>query len=292
MTGASKGAVTRGGRARALSVLLGVLAASPLAAATSTLPTPTITFTTTGQQTVTLEVCNVQGCTQVTKTVTVLNPMPAITSALAGTTAEVGQLVRLAGAGTGKPPLVYRWRVMQGLTQVAEVTGGTAYWNTAGFAPGVYTIFLTLQNGVGSVQSVALPVTLLPEQGANFFTITPCRIYDSRDFADPLRSNVPRQIAATLLTCGIPITAKAVAANVTVVVPTGDGHASLYPGNYPVPNSTTINFRAGVVRANFAVVPLATDGSGTLSVNAFVSNNGSTHLIVDIAGYFQNPPVF
>jgi hypothetical protein len=46
------------------------------------------------------------------------------------------------------------------------------------------------------------------------------------------------------------------------------------------------------VRANFAVVPLATDGSGNLSVNAFVANNGRVHLIVDVAGYFQNPPAF
>ncbi len=292
MTGASRSAVTRRGRARVLSVLLCALAASPLAAGTSTQPNPTITFTTPGQQQVILDVCNVLGCTQVIKTVTVLNPAPAITSALAGSTAEVGQLVRLAGTGTGQPPLLYRWRVMQGAVQVDEVTGPTAYWNTAGFAPGVYSAVLTLQNGSGSVQSSSLPIVLGAAQAADFYTITPCRIYDSRDFNDPLVSNVPRQIAAALLTCGIPITAKAVVANVTVVGPTGDGHASLYPGNYPAPNTTTINFRAGATRANFSLVPLATDGSGTVAASAFVSNNGSVHIIVDIAGYFQAPPVF
>lgn len=292
MTGASRSAVTRGGRARALSVLLCALAASPLAAATSTQPNPTITFTTPGQQTVTLQVCNAQGCHEVTKTVTVLNPMPAITSAVAGTTAEVGQLVRLTGTGTGQPPLLYRWRVMQGEVQVAEVTGQTAWWNTAGFAPGSYSIVLALQNGSGSVQSSSLPVTLGPERASDFYTIAPCRVYDSRDFDDPLVSNATRQIAAALLTCGIPISAKAVAANVTVVSPTSDGHASIYPGNYPSPQTTTINFRAGMTRANFTLVPLATDGSGTLAASAFVSNNGSVHIIVDVAGYFQAPPVF
>lgn len=291
MTGASRGAITRSGRARALSVVLGVLAASPLAAATSTQPNPTITFTTPGQQTVTLQVCNAQDCHQVTKTVTVLNPMPAITSAVAGTTAEAGQLVRLTGTGTGQPPLFYRWRVMQGGTQVAEVTGQTAWWNTAGFAPGSYSIVLSLQNGSGSAQSSSLPVTLEPERAADFYTIAPCRIYDSRDFNEPLLSNSSRQIAAALLTCGIPISAKAVAANVTVVSPTGDGHASLYPGNYPSPQATTINFRTGITRANFTLVPLATDGSGTIAASAFVSNNGSVHIIVDVAGYFQAPPL-
>jgi hypothetical protein len=46
-----------------------------------------------------------------------------------------------------------------------------------------------------------------------------------------------------------------------------------------------MNFRAGGVRANNAVVLLATDGSG--GANLLNVSGGATHVVVDVTGYFR-----
>ncbi|MEP7008859.1 MAG: hypothetical protein ABJC13_00900 [Acidobacteriota bacterium] len=120
-----------------------------------------------------------------------------------------------------------------------------------------------------------------------YFTVTPCRLYDSRsDGAGPLASGVPRIRAAHGL-CGVPTTATAIAANVTVTAPTSLGFLTLYPGDLPAPGVATLNFSAGQTRTNNALVQLATDGSGSYAASAFVLGSGTVHVIVDVAGYFE-----
>jgi hypothetical protein len=48
---------------------------------------------------------------------------------------------------------------------------------------------------------------------------------------------------------------------------------------------SSINFTAGVTRANNAAVPLATDGTGTIGVQN--GSAGMVHLVLDVNGYFQ-----
>jgi hypothetical protein len=72
-------------------------------------------------------------------------------------------------------------------------------------------------------------------------------------------------------------------ANITSVIPAADGFATFYTGGLPMPAASTINFRAGAVRANNAVIGLAPDGSGTIGVTA----SGPVNLILDVSGYFQ-----
>src|SRR6187549_2156973 len=92
------------------------------AQSTSNQQNPVQTFSTPGAQQVTLTTCNWAGCSTVTKTVNVLNPVPSIVSAVVGVaTAEVGQLISLSGSGKGKPPLAYTWRLLQGTTLVRQV---------------------------------------------------------------------------------------------------------------------------------------------------------------------------
>ena len=100
---------------------------------------------------------------------------------------------------------------------------------------------------------------------------------------------MPRVIDVAGSGCGVPANAHAVALNVTVVGATGTGHVALYPADYPQPATSTLNFRAGVDRANDAILELATDNSGTLAAVAFVSGNGSTDLLIDASGYFLPP---
>jgi Tol biopolymer transport system component len=120
-----------------------------------------------------------------------------------------------------------------------------------------------------------------------YFTVAPCRLYDSRgDGAGPLASGVPRIRLAHGL-CGVPATATAIAANVTVTAPTAPGFLTLYPGDGNVPSVATLNFSAGQTRTNHAVVQLATDGTGRYAASAFVVGSGTVQVIVDVSGYFE-----
>jgi hypothetical protein len=52
-----------------------------------------------------------------------------------------------------------------------------------------------------------------------------------------------------------------------------------------VANTSVINFGAGQVRSNNAILKLAADGSGGIAVLPGMSG-GTVHLIVDVTGYF------
>lgn len=121
----------------------------------------------------------------------------------------------------------------------------------------------------------------------DFFTLPPCRLFDSRDPGlGPLPSGVEQSVD-TYGICGIPPTAKAVSVNVTVTQPNGGGFVTLYPGHLAPPGTSTINFSAGQTRANNAIMFLALDDSGTLGVVPVVAGGGAVHVIVDVNGYFE-----
>jgi hypothetical protein len=84
--------------------------------------------------------------------------------------------------------------------------------------------------------------------------------------------------------CGIPGGAKAIAVNVTVTGATSAGHLRLWGTGEARPLSSTINFVAGLTRANDAVLRLGTGGSVSVFCSMAV---GSVHLVVDVAGYFE-----
>jgi signal transduction histidine kinase len=81
--------------------------------------------------------------------------------------------------------------------------------------------------------------------------------------------------------CGIPLTATAVAANLTAIPYGGDGYLFAYGSEFQ-PNVSTMNFRNGLVRANNAI--LSMDSAGNARVFA---NVGPTHLLLDVSGYFE-----
>jgi hypothetical protein len=124
--------------------------------------------------------------------------------------------------------------------------------------------------------------------GADFFTLTPCRLLDTRRPEDgPALASGSREILALAGACGIPATARAVVLNVTAVDPTGQGNLRLHPGDTGLPAASTLNFRAGETRANLAILRLALDGEGTLAVSPSVAGGGTVHVIVDVTGWFE-----
>ena len=223
MAGASVRATVRGPAWWRLSCVLALSAALSApgvvhAQGTSTQANPTYTFSTPGVKQVQLTVCKPslllgQQCSTVTKTVTVLDPRPAVVSRLASPAgAETGQLVRLVGSATGQPPLSLSWRVSLAGIPVLELPGAAIWWDTRGLLPGLYTLTFQAQNASGSA-SADVPVTLGTNQAADFYTVAPCRVYDSR-IATPLTNGADPRTFPVTDACEIPANARAVVANV------------------------------------------------------------------------------
>lgn len=122
----------------------------------------------------------------------------------------------------------------------------------------------------------------------NYFSVAPCRILDTRlpdgPFGGPvLTANTTRDVPVTGI-CGIPLTARALALNVTDTQPTAPGNLTIYPSGLPLPLFSTINYATGRTRANNAIVSPGTNGKISIYAN---QATGTVHVIVDVNGYFQ-----
>ena len=131
-------------------------------------------------------------------------------------------------------------------------------------------------------------MTPLGVPGATFYTLTPCRIADTRLPNGPqggpsLIAGASRNFGVGGI-CGVSPTAKSVAVNVTVVNATAIGNLTLYPAGTSAPNASTLNYRASSARANNAVVPLG--ASGSISVLCSMPS-GTADFILDFTGYFE-----
>jgi metallopeptidase family M12-like protein/IPT/TIG domain-containing protein len=128
-----------------------------------------------------------------------------------------------------------------------------------------------------------------PATALSFFTLTPCRVLDTRNPNGPLGGPALAASSQRLFTvagtCGIPAGAKSLSANVTIVNPAALGFLAFYAGNAFPFGTSTINFSPGQVRANNAILTLATDGTGTLGVQN--GAGGTVNFLVDVNGYFQ-----
>jgi hypothetical protein len=128
--------------------------------------------------------------------------------------------------------------------------------------------------------------SLLPAP-TDFYTVTPCRLADTRtDAGGGLAGGSTLTITVTGGTCLVPASAVAVSVNLTAVEAAVNGNLVVFPGNSViVPTASSVNFTAGVTRANNAVVLLATDGTGTVQVKN--RSSGAVHFVLDVNGYFQ-----
>jgi hypothetical protein len=147
----------------------------------------------------------------------------------------------------------------------------------------------TNTGGVYSNPAVIPP----PPSPADFYTVAPCRLVDTRNAAGPsggpaLVAGAVRSFPVTGGVCGVPSSAGAVSVNVTVVGAAAQGNLILFPGDAAGPPlASTLNFTAGVTRANNAVVRVAANG-GTINVKN--GSAGSAHFVLDVNGYFRCLP--
>jgi hypothetical protein len=132
-----------------------------------------------------------------------------------------------------------------------------------------------------------------------FYSITPCRLIDTRDPVNLQGNGGPalqhgeiRNLpiwGMSARSCGIPAHALAVAVNVVVMSPTSLGHLVLFPYGAAPPLASAINYNAGEpALANSGTVPLTDNSALQLSVIAGMAGVGNTtHFVLDVTGYFQ-----
>lgn len=135
---------------------------------------------------------------------------------------------------------------------------------------------------------VSRPWFLASGGGASLHTVSPCRVLDTRGppgalGGPPLSANTDRTFVLRGQ-CGVPLSARAVAVNLTVTGATAAGDLRAYPGGTLLPAISSINYSAGQTRANNAVLLLG--AGGDIAVRC-VQASGSVHFVLDVAGYFE-----
>jgi hypothetical protein len=146
-------------------------------------------------------------------------------------------------------------------------------------------LWLLFLGGCGApvVAQPAAPSTL------GFFTLTPCRVVDTRNPVGPwggpaMSANVSRSFTMTGR-CGIPTSADAVSIIVTAVLPTAAGGLRVYPSGTSLPGTTSLMYKASMTRANNGGFGLGSGGA--LAVHVDQPAGSTVHLVMDVTGYYE-----
>ncbi|HMY76512.1 MAG TPA: putative Ig domain-containing protein, partial [Blastocatellia bacterium] len=188
---------------------------------------------------------------------------------------------------------------------------GTVTWSNTGSLPGGLTLNLTsgVLSGTPTTQNTfnftiratdsngcfgerAYTVTISANSnGLQFYPLPqPVRLLETRagltGCTTPgaiINAGATFTLPARTTCAGIPANAQAVTGNITVV-PTGGGFLTLFPSSAQQPTVANSNFGPGEVTNNVFTVGLgAADGAFKI----FAS--GTTHVIVDVTGYYAPP---
>jgi photosystem II stability/assembly factor-like uncharacterized protein len=212
--------------------------------------------------------------------IVVADPFGPTLTSFAPSSGKVGTIVTLSGTLFSDVLSVSFAGVSASFTVVSPTQ------ITASVPAGAETGKVSVTTAVGKAQS-ALSFTVVG-QAVSFYTVPPCRLVDTRNPNGPLGG--PALVAGAGRSfslggvCGIPTTARSVSVNVTVTQGTTAGNLLLFPSGTEAPLASTINFTAGLTRANNAVVMLGTAAS--LAVRSRQAA-GSVHFILDVNGYFE-----
>jgi hypothetical protein len=130
-----------------------------------------------------------------------------------------------------------------------------------------------------------------PPGGSHFFTMMPCRAFDSRLAGGSVAAG--QRLLFLRSSCRvIPPEAVAVAANATVVAPEGAGNLAFTAGGCgAIPGTSTVSFQPGANRASQTMLSLAKDGTGTVLAIPTLPGAATAHVVVvDVTGYFLPAP--
>ena len=125
--------------------------------------------------------------------------------------------------------------------------------------------------------------------GSLFFTLTPCRILDTRNangaLGGPVLAPGQQRIFTVTGACGIPSDAAVLSVNVTMTGSTASGTIQLFAGDAPAPGASVLSFAPGNTRADAAVVAMSSDGAGTIAIRN--TSAGTVHVILDVNAFFR-----
>jgi hypothetical protein len=140
---------------------------------------------------------------------------------------------------------------------------------------------------VHTTQATSIVVDAAGWTGAGGSRLSPInaqRLVDTRSGAAIHRRLVGRIAMAPLVVpvgpaAGVPAAASSVVLVVTAVGPAGDGWLVAYPCDRGRPAASSLNYRAGELRSNLAVVRV--DGADRVCL----ASSALTHVVVDLAGW-------
>ena len=163
---------------------------------------------------------------------------------------------------------------------------------------------LSLVLSVVAASSMALTTNAWAQLGSSssdlvFTPITPCRLLDTRSATTPAGTPIAANSTRSFLVwnqtsfaiqggaatnCGLTASSNtaALAINFTVVAPATAGFITAFPANVAKPLAATLNYEAGSVRGNSAIVKIAQNSSTALSV----FTTSQTHVVADVVGYY------
>jgi outer membrane protein assembly factor BamB len=236
-----------------------------------------------------------------------VNPVDSSTWLFLANSSGISGL-QLTVDGSGTPSLVPRWTTLSSGTSPVVANGIVYYAGTAGLRGldpttgsllwsevsigGIHwespivvqgRLYVTDENGrLWAFEPAPAPL--------GFFTVVPCRVVDTRGpvgtwGGPPLSGSGSRRLFPIAGRCGVPADALAVAANITVVGPSGPGFVRVLPSGIVV-TASSIHFAAGQVRANNVVVPMTGNPLGSIVVEADIFP-GTTAFVFDVSGYFR-----
>jgi hypothetical protein len=118
-----------------------------------------------------------------------------------------------------------------------------------------------------------------PADDGGFTAVTPARLLDTRNGTKPANSTTTTLAVAGH--GGVPASgAVAVQLTVTVTAPDRPGFVTAYPCGGEVPTASNVNYSAGQTIPNAVTVRLDAKGQACLF------NSASTHLVVDVTGWY------
>jgi hypothetical protein len=117
----------------------------------------------------------------------------------------------------------------------------------------------------------------------------PVRIQDSRSggfqvgpYSTPWGAGTSRTVLVEAeVPAAIPASATGVLLNTTVTGTTAGSFLTIYPNGDPKPNASSLNWASGQTVANAVTAKLGTDGRIRVD-----NQSGSTHVLMDVAGYY------
>lgn len=145
--------------------------------------------------------------------------------------------------------------------------------------PGTYEVSAVVVDVAGNRATARTSYTTA---GSGYAPFGPRRVLDTRTgLGAPPRKLAPRT-ALELNVSGIPADATAVVVNVTVTNTTTPGWLAAYPWGRPRPNSSVVDYTAGVTVSNATIV-----GVNGRSLNLYNGGSAGVDVVVDITGYFE-----